>query len=133
MSVEVIRAAMLEGVPHGFLGRRGGVSTGVHAGLNVGLGSKDERASVEANRRLALDAVAPGARLVTLHQVHSPHAVVVNAPFPDNDRPHAAAPTKSTSASSASLPAATRITNASSRRGAPATTSSTWRASWSPA
>jgi YfiH family protein len=89
MSVEVIRAAMLEGVPHGFLGRRGGVSTGVHAGLNVGLGSKDERASVEANRRLAVDAVAPGARLVTLHQVHSPHAVVVNAPFPDNDRPHA--------------------------------------------
>jgi polyphenol oxidase len=89
MSVDVIRSRLLDGVPHGFLGRRGGVSSGVHAGLNVGLGSRDEREAVEANRRLAVEAVAPGARLVTLHQVHSPHAIVVNAPYPDNDRPHA--------------------------------------------
>ena len=34
--VEVIRAEVLA-VPHGFLGRRGGVSTGELAGLNVGL------------------------------------------------------------------------------------------------
>jgi polyphenol oxidase len=87
--VEVIRSALLGAVPHGFLGRRGGVSTGVHAGLNVGLGSKDERSAVETNRRLAVEAVAPGAKLVTLHQVHSPHAVVVNAPFPEDGRPHA--------------------------------------------
>ena len=31
--VEVIRAEVLAGLPHGFLGRRGGVSTGVIAGL----------------------------------------------------------------------------------------------------
>ena len=32
-------------VPHGFLGRQGGVSTGIVAGLNVGLGSADDRAA----------------------------------------------------------------------------------------
>ena len=37
--IELLRAASLSDVPHGFAGRRGGVSTGVHAGLNVGLGS----------------------------------------------------------------------------------------------
>ncbi len=89
MSVEVIRAAALEGVPHGFLGRRGGVSTGVCAGLNVGLGSSDDQAAVRENRRRAVDAVAPGAVLVTLHQVHSPTAIRVFGPYPDDARPHA--------------------------------------------
>jgi hypothetical protein len=32
MTVEVIRADVLAGVPHGFLGRRGGVSEGVCSG-----------------------------------------------------------------------------------------------------
>lgn len=74
---------------HGFLGRPGGVSTGIHAGLNVGLGSDDDRAAIAENRRRAADAVAPGAALVTLHQVHSPDAVAVTAPFADDARPHA--------------------------------------------
>ena len=39
MTVEVYRSALLDGLPHGFLGRRGGVSTGIVAGLNVGTGS----------------------------------------------------------------------------------------------
>src|SRR4028118_496374 len=69
--VEVIRAALLAGVPHGFLGRLGGVSQGVCAGLNVGHGSGDDPASIDENRRRAVAAVAPGAALVTLHQVHS--------------------------------------------------------------
>ncbi|HEV2746059.1 MAG TPA: peptidoglycan editing factor PgeF [Allosphingosinicella sp.] len=89
MTVEVIRAAVLDGVRHGFLGRRGGVSTGLYEGLNVGLGSGDDRAAVRANRRLALDAAAPGARLVTLHQVHSATALTVTAPFADDARPAA--------------------------------------------
>jgi polyphenol oxidase len=42
--VEVIRARGLGDVPHGFLGRRGGVSQGLVAGLNVGLGSQDDPA-----------------------------------------------------------------------------------------
>jgi polyphenol oxidase len=89
MSIDAIRAALLGDVPHGFLGRRGGVSTGVCAGLNVGLGSGDQREAVMENRRLAVEAVAPGASLVTVHQVHSPDAVYAPAPWPDDARPHA--------------------------------------------
>jgi polyphenol oxidase len=86
--VEVIRAQALAGVPHGFLGRKGGVSTGIHAGLNVGLGSDDDRDAIHENRRRAVEAVKPGATLATVHQVHSAIAVVAE-PFPDDGRPHA--------------------------------------------
>lgn len=89
MSVEVIRAACLAGIPHGFLGRRGGVSTGILAGLNVGTGSGDEREAIAENRRRAVDAVLPGARLATVHQVHSPDAVQVASPWPHDQRPSA--------------------------------------------
>lgn len=89
MSVDVLRSAALGAVPHGFLGRRGGVSKGIHAGLNVGLGSDDEAAAVAANRDLARDAVLPGASLVTLHQVHSPDVVTVTAPIAIEARPRA--------------------------------------------
>jgi YfiH family protein len=89
VNVEIIRAATLEGVPHGFLGRKGGVSKGICAGLNVGLGSGDERAAIEENRRRAIAAVAPGAELVTLHQIHSPIAIYAAAPWPDDARPRA--------------------------------------------
>ena len=89
MTVEVIRSGLLEGVRHGFLGRRGGLSQGVCAGLNVGLGSGDDRDAVRGNRRMAVEAVAPGARLVTVHQVHSPTALVAREPWPDDARPKA--------------------------------------------
>lgn len=73
---------------HGFLGRTGGMSKGLYASLNVGLGSDDDAASVAENRARAVNAVAPGARLVTLQQVHS--AIAVEAgDWPENDRPHA--------------------------------------------
>jgi YfiH family protein len=88
-SVEVNRAAALESVPHGFLGRRGGVSRGIHTGLNVGPGSDDEAEAVAENRRRARDAVLPGAQLVTLYQVHSADAVTVIAPFEERLRPRA--------------------------------------------
>ncbi|RYY44076.1 MAG: peptidoglycan editing factor PgeF [Sphingomonadales bacterium] len=87
MTVEVNRARALAGVAHGFLGRRGGVSTGVHAGLNVGIGSRDDAESVAENRRRAATAVLPGAQLVTVYQVHSAKAVIATAPF--DERPHA--------------------------------------------
>lgn len=86
---EVIRAATLAGVPHGFLGRRGGVSSGIHAGLNVGLGSEDAAEVVAENRRRATEAVLPDAQLVTLFQVHSAEAVVVTQSFEQALRPHA--------------------------------------------
>jgi len=70
--------APLEGIRHGFFTREGGVSTGLYAGLNTGLGSGDERAAVIENRARVAAAlgVAPE-RLATPHQVHSPTAVVV--------------------------------------------------------
>ncbi len=78
MNVEVVRAPALAGVRHGFLGRRGGVSTGIVAGLNVGLGSADDPEAIAENRRRALAAVAPGAALVTVYQVHSADVVTVD-------------------------------------------------------
>ena len=87
--VEVIRSPLLEGVPHGFLGRRGGVSLGTLAGLNVGHGAEDDSAAVAENRRRAIAAVLPGAQLATVYQVHSPDAVEVRAPWPHDDRPRA--------------------------------------------
>lgn len=88
-AVEVIPARVLDGVAHGFFGRRGGVSAGVMAGLNVGLGSDDDPAAVARNRTLASEAVLPGARLVTPYQVHSASAVTVLQPFAGDARPHA--------------------------------------------
>jgi YfiH family protein len=89
MSVDVIRAKSLGDIPHGFLGRRGGVSTGAYASLNVGIGSDDEPANIAENRRHATEAVLPGARLVGLYQVHSAEAVTVIEPYDDALRPHA--------------------------------------------
>lgn len=89
MSLEVIRAAALGSVPHGFLGRRGGVSTGILEGLNVGTGSGDDPQALAENRRLAVDAVLPGAELATVYQVHSAEAVYVATPWSAELRPKA--------------------------------------------
>ena len=88
-SVEVIRAVSLGGLPHGFLGRRGGVSIGSVAGLNVGTGSKDDPAAIAENRALAVAAIRPDAELATVHQVHSAEAVICDHAWPMEERPHA--------------------------------------------
>jgi len=85
----VNRASALAGLPHGFLGRRGGVSTGELAGLNVGYGSKDDKDAIGENRQRAIAAVLPGAELATVHQIHSPRVVVAEHPWPIDARPHA--------------------------------------------
>ena len=87
--IDVVTTPILKGTRHGFLGRRGGVSSGLVAGLNVGLGSGDDPAAVTENRRLAADAVASKATLVTVYQVHSADVVVATAPWPDDERPRA--------------------------------------------
>jgi YfiH family protein len=89
MSPEVLRVPAFGDLPHGFLGRRGGASDGIHAGLNVGLGSADEHETVLRNREIARDAVLPGADLVTLHQVHSARVITVTEPIPLDARPEA--------------------------------------------
>ena len=77
------------GIVHGFFTRHGGVSSGIYQGLNVGIGSSDERTLVEENRRrAALHLGAEPARLINPWQVHSPDAVIVSAPF-EAERPKA--------------------------------------------
>ncbi|MEO0411156.1 MAG: peptidoglycan editing factor PgeF [Pseudomonadota bacterium] len=66
----------LPGIRHGFFTREGGVSEGLYASLNVGLGSDDERAAVEANRANVRDTLG-AAVLKTVYQIHS--ATVVSS------------------------------------------------------
>ncbi|NBJ12735.1 peptidoglycan editing factor PgeF [Microvirga arsenatis] len=76
-------------VRHAFFTRQGGVSEGIYASLNGGVGSADDPSRVQENRRrmaAALD-VAPDA-LVSVYQVHSPDAVIVEGPW-RGERPRA--------------------------------------------
>ena len=80
---------MLAGVKHGFFGRAGGVSAGIYASLNAGTGSNDDPTAVAENRRrIAATFGAPPTHLVGVHQVHSPDAVFIEAPW-TGERPHA--------------------------------------------
>jgi polyphenol oxidase len=88
-AIDILSSRNLAGLPHGFLGRRGGVSRGVYASLNVGLGSGDDHVAVTENRQRATQAVMPHAQLVSLHQVHSAEVVTATTPWPDDARPHA--------------------------------------------
>lgn len=68
----------LPGIRHGFFTRLGGVSSGLYASLNCGVGSHDERDHVLQNRGRVATAlgVAPD-RLATPYQVHSAVTVTV--------------------------------------------------------
>lgn len=72
----------LPGVRHAFFGRKGGVSPGIFASLNTGLGSGDDLANVAENRARCAKVlgVAPG-NLLTLYQMHTPEVVVVTEPW----------------------------------------------------
>lgn len=70
----------LQGAVHGFFGREGGVSEGLFASLNTGLGSSDDPQRVAENRRRCRKALG-AAHLVTLYQIHSADAVIVNEPW----------------------------------------------------
>ena len=80
----------LPGIRHGFFTRTGGVSDGVYASLNGGVGSEDAPAKVAENRaRMAASlGVAPD-RFLTAYQIHSPTVVVAETPWPASDRPRA--------------------------------------------
>jgi len=68
-----------DGIRHGFFTRQGGVSTGIYGSLNCGLGSRDDAENVRQNRALVAQTlgVAPD-HLLTLYQIHSATAVVVD-------------------------------------------------------
>lgn len=66
-----------------FTTRRGGVSQGPWAELNVGRSTADEPARVEANRRRVLQAAGPGWRWAAMpHMVHGADVAVVRAGEP---------------------------------------------------
>lgn len=76
-------------VAHGFFGRQGGVSEGIYASLNCGPGSMDSREAVMENRKRAVELLSPGAKLVTLYQIHSAAAVAVTEPWDIPQNPKA--------------------------------------------
>ncbi len=82
--------ARLPPVRHGFFTRDGGVSQGLYATLNGGVGSDDAPARVNENRTRMAAAlgVAPD-RLLTPYQIHSPDVVVAEEPWSATDRPRA--------------------------------------------
>ena len=86
--LDISSSSLLAGSSHGFLGRSGGASEGIYAGLNVGLGSDDDREIILENRRRAKEGVLPGSELVTVHQVHSAEVVTVTGSIPLYERPH---------------------------------------------
>ena len=55
MTLDIVRSGLID-VPHGFFGRKGGVSVGAVAGLNCGLGSGDDRHQHRAAQRALADA-----------------------------------------------------------------------------
>jgi polyphenol oxidase len=88
----MIKAATLAlpGIRHAFFTRAGGVSNGLYASLNGGIGSHDDAGHVAENRaRMAAAlSVAPDC-LLTAYQIHSPHVVVAETPWPMQARPRA--------------------------------------------
>ncbi|WP_181706732.1 peptidoglycan editing factor PgeF [Chthonobacter rhizosphaerae] len=90
MMVRSPTLSALPGVRHGWFTREGGVSDGIYAGLNTGLGSNDDQGRVRENRaRIAAAMEVSPDRLVTCYQVHSPDVVVAETPWAPADNPKA--------------------------------------------
>jgi YfiH family protein len=80
----------IPGLRHAFFTRDGGVSNGLYASLNGGIGSNDDPAHVVENRRRMAEqmGVAP-AHFLSVHQTHSPDVMVATGPWQDASRPRA--------------------------------------------
>ncbi len=91
MTLEILTADALAPLRHGFFTRRGGASSGIFAGLNCGPGSSDQSDSVRMNcARVAEAMEITTDALLTVHQVHSPDVVTIDAPWQEpDDRPRA--------------------------------------------
>lgn len=87
MSAPIMSESLaLKGVRHGFFTRQGGVSQGLYATLNGGIGSKDDREAVSENRRRMAAHLGVGDLLVPF-QIHSPDALIIETPFAPEERP----------------------------------------------
>jgi YfiH family protein len=80
----------IPGLRHAFFSRDGGVSGGIYASLNGGLGSHDDPANVAENRRrMAVQMGVSPAHFLGPWQIHSPDAVAVTGPWQGGSRPRA--------------------------------------------
>lgn len=74
--------AALPGIRHGFFTRRGGVSAGLYASLNLGAGSRDAPEAVAENRaRVAAWFGRPAESVSVCYQIHSAEVVVTATGF----------------------------------------------------
>jgi polyphenol oxidase len=88
--IEAPALAALPGIRHGFFTRIGGVSTGIYASLNGGIGSRDTPENVAQNRtRMAAALGVRPPRLLTAYQTHSAAVVTAAAPWSPDQRPQA--------------------------------------------
>ena len=88
--VQVPSLAALAGIRHGFFTRKGGVSQGIYASLNGGIGSRDAAENVAENRaRMAAALAVPPHHLLTVYQTHSADVVTAEVPWSPDGRPHA--------------------------------------------
>jgi YfiH family protein len=71
------------GIRHGFFGRTGGVSQGIYASLNCGVGSGDDQASIAENRSRVASQMGGGV-LHTLYQCHTNEAVIIKGRVPED-------------------------------------------------
>jgi hypothetical protein len=89
-SIEAHALAGLAGIRHAFFTRDGGVSPGIYASLNAGVGSNDDPQNVAANRaRMAASLGVAPEQFLTCYQIHSPHVVVADTPWSGDARPRA--------------------------------------------
>jgi hypothetical protein len=80
----------IPGLRHAFFTRDGGVSDGIYASLNAGLGSDDDPANVAENRRRMAEQIGvTPSHFLSVHQTHSPDVVVATGPWPGASRPRA--------------------------------------------
>jgi YfiH family protein len=82
------RLSAISSISHGFFTRNGGVSEGIYSSLNCGYGSGDDMEKVKENRRIVAAKMGAGV-LCTVHQTHSPDAVIVNEAWEHKDAPKA--------------------------------------------
>lgn len=77
-----------DSITHGFFTRIGGASTGIYQGLNVGLGSDDNREIVLENQhRVAQTMGVADDNLRMVYQIHSSDVACADKPWNMEDRP----------------------------------------------
>jgi YfiH family protein len=86
-----VQSSALEAIPrirHAFFTREGGVSTGIYASLNGGIGSNDDPANVQENRRRMAEALEASS-LVSCYQIHSADVIAAETPWTRENAPRA--------------------------------------------